>query len=86
MSNDSLKKIYEEHHANDREAGFTILERERGELFKSVIGEHKAVLDTCMHLEKEGYGTFFPLVFWLCWYIQVHISCILYKDILFWSF
>lgn len=45
MASDSLKKIYEEHHQNDREAGFSILERERGELFSSVIGEHKAILD-----------------------------------------
>jgi len=41
----SLKDIYEKHHENFREEGFSILGKERGELFSKMIGKGKKVLD-----------------------------------------
>jgi len=41
----SLQKIYERHHQEERGAGFSILETERGALFSSIIGKGKKVLD-----------------------------------------
>ena len=41
----SLQKIYEEHHQNSREAGFSILKQDRGMFFKNLIGKNKRVLD-----------------------------------------
>jgi 2-polyprenyl-3-methyl-5-hydroxy-6-metoxy-1,4-benzoquinol methylase len=41
----SLKDIYEKHHKNFREEGFSILGEERGELFSKIIGKGKKVLD-----------------------------------------
>ncbi len=45
MQKNSIKKIYEEHHKNNREKSFSILEKERGFLFKQFIGENKKILD-----------------------------------------
>lgn len=45
MSNTYTKKMYEEHHAHRRGAGFSIFKQERGELFAHYIGESKEVLD-----------------------------------------
>lgn len=42
---DSLKNIYASHHTNNRPENFSILEVERGELLKSVVGTNKKVLD-----------------------------------------
>jgi 2-polyprenyl-3-methyl-5-hydroxy-6-metoxy-1,4-benzoquinol methylase len=42
---DSLQKIYKHHHLNHREAGFSILKNERGELLKELVGQGKRVLD-----------------------------------------
>lgn len=39
------KDIYEQHHKTNREAGFSILKEERGELLKELIGTGKMVLD-----------------------------------------
>jgi len=44
MSN-STSKIYTEHHALNREAGFSILKDERGVLISRIIGKDKTVLD-----------------------------------------
>ena len=41
----SLEKIYEDHHRINRMEGFSILEKERGELLKDAIGKRKTVLD-----------------------------------------
>ncbi|MCB9802532.1 class I SAM-dependent methyltransferase [Candidatus Nomurabacteria bacterium] len=45
MENNSTQNIYEKHHQNSRESGFSILEKERGILLKEIIGENKKVLD-----------------------------------------
>ncbi|MHB9019328.1 MAG: class I SAM-dependent methyltransferase [Minisyncoccota bacterium] len=41
----SIKNIYENHHFNKERGGFSILEKERGELLKECIGTGKTVLD-----------------------------------------
>lgn len=41
----STQKIYEVHHATERAEDFSILEKERGTLFKEMIGTGKKVLD-----------------------------------------
>ena len=41
----SLKNIYELHHKEQRGDGFSILEKERGEIFSLYIGSGKKVLD-----------------------------------------
>ncbi len=41
----SLEKMYEEHHATQREQGFSILKEDRGTLFASLVGTGKKVLD-----------------------------------------
>jgi 2-polyprenyl-3-methyl-5-hydroxy-6-metoxy-1,4-benzoquinol methylase len=41
----STKEMYERHHREARGEGFSILEKERGELFKKIIGTGKTVLD-----------------------------------------
>ena len=43
--NNSINKIYEFHHSNNRQSDFSILEKERGELLRDVIGSNKTVLD-----------------------------------------
>ncbi|MCR4279568.1 MAG: class I SAM-dependent methyltransferase [Candidatus Zambryskibacteria bacterium] len=45
MDKSFTKKLYEEHHAKRRAPGFSILKEERGNLFASVIGKDKNVLD-----------------------------------------
>lgn len=42
---ESLKNIYKEHHQRNREAGFSIMEKERGEVLKNIIGDNKDILD-----------------------------------------
>ncbi len=42
---DSLKNIYTTHHTKNRPENFSILEVERGELLRSVVGTGKKVLD-----------------------------------------
>lgn len=42
---ESLKKMYEQHHGRARDAGFSIMKSERGELFSKLIGTGKTVLD-----------------------------------------
>lgn len=39
------KELYESHHSLHRESGFSILKSERGQLFSSLIGTGKSVLD-----------------------------------------
>ncbi len=41
----SIKNIYERHHANKDRRGFSILEKERGALLKQYIGVGKKILD-----------------------------------------
>jgi 2-polyprenyl-3-methyl-5-hydroxy-6-metoxy-1,4-benzoquinol methylase len=41
----SLQNIYESHHSKAREAGFSVMKSERGELFSSLIGTGKEILD-----------------------------------------
>ncbi|MBI3098305.1 MAG: class I SAM-dependent methyltransferase [Planctomycetes bacterium] len=41
----SLQEIYERHHREERGDGFSILERERGELLRELVGRDKIVLD-----------------------------------------
>jgi len=41
----SIKKIYEMHHETSRKEGFTILEKERGEIIKKYIGQGQNILD-----------------------------------------
>lgn len=41
----SLSKIYEKHHRISRDENFSILEKERGELLKKIIGVNKYILD-----------------------------------------
>ncbi|MFZ6015910.1 MAG: class I SAM-dependent methyltransferase [Patescibacteria group bacterium] len=41
----SLQQIYESHHASKRSQGFSIMEKDRGELLKKNIGVGKKVLD-----------------------------------------
>jgi 2-polyprenyl-3-methyl-5-hydroxy-6-metoxy-1,4-benzoquinol methylase len=43
--NQVLQKMYEGHHAERNRFGFTMLEEERGELFKRFVGTNKKVLD-----------------------------------------
>jgi len=43
--NNSLKNIYENHHLAKNRGGFSILEKERGQLLKEFIGIGKSVLD-----------------------------------------
>lgn len=45
MSNNNLKELYETHHKNFREDGFSILGEERGGIFSNIIGTGKTVLD-----------------------------------------
>lgn len=40
-----LKSIYEHHHSTARPQGFSILENERAEILKRVIGKGKNILD-----------------------------------------
>src|SRR3989344_3980368 len=40
-----LENIYQEHHRGKRRGGFAMLEKERGALFKKLIGTGKKVLD-----------------------------------------
>jgi len=40
-----LRSMYERHHREARGENFSILERDRGELFRSIIGAGKTVLD-----------------------------------------
>lgn len=42
---DSLKKIYEFHHLNERQKGFSIMKEERGDFLKKNIGSNKVILD-----------------------------------------
>jgi 2-polyprenyl-3-methyl-5-hydroxy-6-metoxy-1,4-benzoquinol methylase len=41
----SIQQIYESHHASKRSQGFSIMEKERGELLKKYVGTGKKVLD-----------------------------------------
>jgi 2-polyprenyl-3-methyl-5-hydroxy-6-metoxy-1,4-benzoquinol methylase len=41
----SLQQVYESHHASKRSQGFSIMEKERGELLKNNVGTGKTVLD-----------------------------------------
>lgn len=41
----TIAKMYEKHHTSARPEGFSILEKDRGELFKKYSGQKKAVLD-----------------------------------------
>ncbi len=41
----SLEAVYREHHHGRRRGGFAILEKERGALFKKLVGTDKKVLD-----------------------------------------
>ncbi len=41
----SSQKIYEQHHENSRQVGFSILKKERGELLAKLIGSGNEVLD-----------------------------------------
>jgi 2-polyprenyl-3-methyl-5-hydroxy-6-metoxy-1,4-benzoquinol methylase len=43
--NSSLENVYREHHHGKRRGGFASLEKERGELFKKLVGKGKKVLD-----------------------------------------
>lgn len=43
--NNAIKKIYEKHHQESREPGFSIMEKERGELLKNLIDAGKRILD-----------------------------------------
>lgn len=43
--NSVIKKIYEKHHQDNRRAGFSIMEKERGDLLGQYIGAGKKVLD-----------------------------------------
>ena len=43
--NQVLQEMYERHHAERRRPGFTVLEQERGDLFKNYVGTGKEVLD-----------------------------------------
>lgn len=42
----STQQVYEKHHLEHRESGFSIMEQERGTLLKRFIGKGKKVLDT----------------------------------------
>jgi 2-polyprenyl-3-methyl-5-hydroxy-6-metoxy-1,4-benzoquinol methylase len=42
---ESISKIYETHHKTRRQAGFSILKDERGNLIKDIVGSGKKVLD-----------------------------------------
>jgi len=42
---DQLEKIYRIHHSSKRRESFAVLEEERGNLFKKLIGENKKILD-----------------------------------------
>src|SRR3989338_2279364 len=41
----SLEQNYQKHHSDRRRGGFAILEKERGVLFKKLVGTGKKVLD-----------------------------------------
>ena len=41
----SLQQIYESHHSSKRSQGFSIMEKERGNLLKQNVGNGKSVLD-----------------------------------------
>lgn len=41
----SLEQVYKKHHDDRRRSGFAILEKERGALFKKLVGTGKKVLD-----------------------------------------
>src|SRR3989338_6896129 len=41
----SLEQNYQKHHSDRRRGGFAILEKERGALFKKLVGTGKKVLD-----------------------------------------
>ncbi len=41
----SMQAIYESHHQNNRQQGFSIMKSDRGEFFARVIGKGKRVLD-----------------------------------------
>jgi len=43
--NQVLQKMYEDHHVERNRFGFTMLEQERGEMFKRFVGTNKSVLD-----------------------------------------
>jgi 2-polyprenyl-3-methyl-5-hydroxy-6-metoxy-1,4-benzoquinol methylase len=45
MSTKNTQEMYEEHHAQARGAGFSVLKEERGKLFSAHIGTGKRVLD-----------------------------------------
>lgn len=40
-----LEEVYKKHHSDRRRRGFAILEKERGALFKKLVGARKKVLD-----------------------------------------
>ncbi len=42
---ESLKKMYEDHHGNAREEGFSVMKSDRGILFSKIIGKGKDILD-----------------------------------------
>ena len=41
----SIQKIYQDHHLNNRPQNFSILEKERGDLLKKYIGKGKKIID-----------------------------------------
>lgn len=45
MNDNALEKMYTYHHASNRKQDFSIMEKERGEFLKSIIGSGKKVLD-----------------------------------------
>ena len=42
---DTLENVYREHHHDKKRGGFAILEKERGALFKKLVGTGKKILD-----------------------------------------